>query len=507
MDVLFQVYARRVLFISQFLISLIVTQAIAGELFLDSQSPATLQSNQSSPQDSAFESWVENQKRASVGGLLLNVSPPGVARGAVTASPSRSDPDYYYHWVRDASIVMSSVLDLYNATLSPTEKMKYEKLIVDFVEFSRRNQLTSNLSGGLGEPKFNLDGSAYSFDWGRPQNDGPALRALTLIRFARVLIDQGHLNWVRLKLYDGLIPTHSVIKSDLEFVSHHWREDSFDLWEEVRGQHFYTQMVQRRALLEGATLADDLEDPLAARWYRKQAYDLELSILKFWDESKKYFKVTSEGVGLEARKVSGLDVAVILGCLHGYAHDHFLSLSDDRVLSTAHAIKRAFSELYLVNRNKALGAAIGRYPEDIYDGHSVGLNQGNPWVLATLAFAELYHRVAQEILQAGQVRVTELNLPFFADLDGIKELEIPLIPGTTLKQSEARFKVLVEVMRKNADLYMKRIQHHALPLGRLSEQMNRDTGFMQGASDLAWSYASFLTAVGEREKLNQMLSP
>jgi GH15 family glucan-1,4-alpha-glucosidase len=30
--------------------------------------------------------------------------------------------------------------------------------------------------------------------------------------------------------------------------------------------------------------------------------------------------------------------------------------------------------------------------------------------------------------------------------------------------------------------------------------MNRVSGFMQGARDLTWSYASFLTAVSERNK-------
>ena len=31
-------------------------------------------------------------------------------------------------------------------------------------------------SGGLGEPKFNVDKTAFTGAWGRPQRDGPALR-------------------------------------------------------------------------------------------------------------------------------------------------------------------------------------------------------------------------------------------------------------------------------------------------------------------------------------------
>lgn len=43
-------------------------------------------------------------------------------------------------------------------------------------------------SGGLGEPKFNVDETAFTGSWGRPQRDGPALRATALIDFGQWLI-------------------------------------------------------------------------------------------------------------------------------------------------------------------------------------------------------------------------------------------------------------------------------------------------------------------------------
>ena len=42
-------------------------------------------------------------------------------------------------------------------------------------------------SGGLAEPKFNADGSAFTGSWGRPQRDGPALRATALIAYSKWL--------------------------------------------------------------------------------------------------------------------------------------------------------------------------------------------------------------------------------------------------------------------------------------------------------------------------------
>lgn len=43
-------------------------------------------------------------------------------------------------------------------------------------------------SGGLGEPKFNVDETAFTGAWGRPQRDGPALRATAMIAYANYLI-------------------------------------------------------------------------------------------------------------------------------------------------------------------------------------------------------------------------------------------------------------------------------------------------------------------------------
>ena len=35
---------------------------------------------------------------------------------------------------------------------------------------------------GLGEPKINIDCTPFNGEWGRPQNDGPALRGIMMIK-------------------------------------------------------------------------------------------------------------------------------------------------------------------------------------------------------------------------------------------------------------------------------------------------------------------------------------
>ena len=41
---------------------------------------------------------------------------------------------------------------------------------------------------GLGEPKFHANETAFTDSWGRPQRDGPPLRATALISFGQWLI-------------------------------------------------------------------------------------------------------------------------------------------------------------------------------------------------------------------------------------------------------------------------------------------------------------------------------
>jgi glucoamylase len=77
-----------------------------------------------------------------------------------------------------------------NSTLLPT--------IWDYVHAQAKLQTVSNPSGtflpaglGLAEPKYQVDGTRFNGAWGRPQRDGPALRAIALMTFSNWLIDNG----------------------------------------------------------------------------------------------------------------------------------------------------------------------------------------------------------------------------------------------------------------------------------------------------------------------------
>ncbi len=389
--------------------------------------------------------------------LLANLSVEGTAPGAVVASPSKRDPNYFYHWVRDSGLVMSALIaEMDDVRWSASLRTRIETEVRDWLAFEARLQETPNRSGGLGEPRFLVDGRADHSDWGRPQNDGPALRALAAIRFAWREIALGRRLEVERRLYRAELPARTLIKKDLEFVAHHWRESSVDLWEEVTGDHFFTRMVQRRALLLGAELATALDDPEAAVSYRLEASKIARALEDHLDPARGVLLPTlrqvraNQLVQSRVEKTSGLDVAVVLGVLHGEvpAQSGGFTVQSRAVRRSAELLEADFLRLYPLNagssllpREEMLAPAIGRYPEDVYDG--TGSSQGHPWFLATNAYAEWHCRRGEGEL-------------------GIR--------------------------------YLLRTIHHQGLAGEMSEQYLRTTGFQQGARDLTWSYASFLTA-------------
>jgi glucoamylase len=437
-----------------------------------------------------FEVWIQSQKLAAETKMYANFSPAGSAPGTILASPSKAEPNYYYYWVRDGALVMQSVFDLYRQG-SPLALDKLET----FVKFSRENQLAAGAN--LGEPRFNVDGSVNTEPWGRPQNDGPALRALLFTRLANQFLAEGRTDYVRDHLYAPVLPANSVIKADLEFVAHHWQDRCIDLWEEVWGHHFFTRASQYLALKEGALLAEKLADEGAAAYYRQQARALEAELGKHWSHEKGYYISALEFSGsADHQKPSQLDVSVILAALVGENETGILSLSDDRLLQTAMAVEDSFKKIYGLNKDLSTGTAIGRYPEDHYFG-------GNPWVLTTAAYAEFNYRLANQIAKAKSFVVTDVQARYFAtSAAATKRTLTGLRAGVDLSSANSatlRSQIL-SALEVKGDRYLERIRRHANADGSLSEQYGRDDGEMLSARDLSWSYASFLRAVTAREK-------
>ncbi|KAK9236673.1 Six-hairpin glycosidase-like protein [Lipomyces kononenkoae] len=470
----------------------------------------------STSQGSDFESWLSLQSARSFDGILANIGPDGanvvgqnVQPGVVVASPSHDHPDYFYHWVRDGAITIRVLVDEYAKSGSASVKT----IIDAYVDNVRTTQWTPNPSGqfgrgGLGEPKFEVDGRAFVGTWGRPQRDGPALRAITLISYTRALQDRG-------ASIDSLRYLYDLIKPDLEYVSKFWASPGFDLWEEQEGLHFFTAMVQYKALFLGKDISLDFNDDGAARWYRTQSNGLKQFLLSFWDEERGYLVETL------ASPRSGLDTAILLGAIHGGSETVFPIYSDS-MIATLQALVADMLARYPINEQDSFDSdsfpsavGIGRYPEDVYSGGDLGdSGLGNPWFLCTASVAHtLYGLVEHLALSNSGLTITNLTADFYLPLlsptpeikpeycdfsaTGMWSRSAPILrfaPGS--RENE---QVITNIMHY-ADGFLRVVRKHADGDGNMSEQFDRNTGFMRGARQLTWSFESVFSAIEMRER-------
>lgn len=433
--------------------------------------------------------------------MMMNMIRTDIAPGAIIAAPSKQRPDYFYHWTRDAALTLEASMDLYQSgQLNLRQRQMFQKFFLDHIQFSQLTQQQALKAIGLGEPKFFVDGRVYTGPWGRPQNDGPALRSSSLIRLLSIAIRE---NWpqvpeLRKMLYQAQLPANSILKLDLEFTAKNWRTMNIDLWEEVYGFHFYTLMTQRKSLALGVQVAQAFSDPSAASYYQQEYVRLNQELSRFWDERRGYIYATLN-TQYKLKKTlnkSQLDSAVILAVLHADIGDGSFTFTDDRVLSTFQKIVDSFSEIYTINKMLNLGAAIGRYPEDTYDGY-VTNSVGNPWVLSTAGSAEFLYRLVLKLAKVSSIKINQYNQAFFTKTGGLPDLSL----GKTILNGSPEYQSLIKNLVTAADSYLSRVLYHANADGSLSEQMNRTTGFMQGAPNLTWSHASFITAKLSRDKV------
>ncbi|KAI9356511.1 glucoamylase glam [Zopfochytrium polystomum] len=444
---------------------------------------------------SDISSWLAAASAADREFLLANIHPAGTIPGIVVAAVKTqpSGQNYFYHWIRDASLVMEVVRQWYSQSNNST----LSQLFFDHRDLTHKIQ-NINAQTGLGEAKFNVDGTDYTGGWCRPQNDGPAFRASVFMRFANNFLANGGSKATVIDLWNG---TNSVIKPDLEYVSSNFNDaNGCDLWEEQRGLHFFTMMGQRRALLEGATFANTVVgDTGAGAYYKTQAAAVESKI------SSSFF---STSTNLMVTTINGrqLDSAIPLGVIHGYNNDGFYSPTDDRVLASMYQFAKGFSTEYALNglaltdsAGLPISYAIGRYYGDTYNG--LGNSQGNPWFLCTLSFAEVYYRAAKQYIDSGSIAVTSLNQPFFVGARPAGVGASSVTVGTTYQRGSAQFNAIVAGLVDLADTYVRRVKKHAKSGYHLNEQYSRADGTPTGVDDLTWSYASLTTANNARQAL------
>lgn len=457
-----------------------------------------------------FDTWINQQSSIAYRGMLANIGGSStnthdIVPGAVLASPSKHDPDYFYQWTRDAALTVRMLTEhLYDTDLADKET---KHLVELYISNSYTLQRLDNLSGsfndkrrsGLGEPKFQVNSTAFNGHWGRPQSDGPALRVSTIIQYLNLFME----NESAFTLPDLGSPLHvyqQIIKPDLEYVILNWDREGFDLWEEVNGHHFYTSIVQLRSLHDGTILARKFGDNGFA--------DVLLST---FEKIKQFLLVDAGYIGkshlletpslVQEGKRSGLDAALLLGVLHSHnlARGNYSAIpfdvDDSLVLQTLTSFVNAMKNLYALNKNfkaEGVGAALGRYPEDIYNGH--GTSSGNPWFLCTASASEIIYKLIYKLYSSkDNIIVDDGNKHFY------QQFSTDPLNGT-IEFGTDQFKLITAKIMNCSDTFLQIIQAHVDDHGNMSEQFNREHGFMQGAENLTWSYSAVWNAIRWRFK-------
>ncbi|XXZ99333.1 Glucoamylase, intracellular sporulation-specific [Meyerozyma guilliermondii] len=457
-----------------------------------------------------FEAWLSQQSSIAFRGILANVGGSktnlhDVKPGAVLASPSSKNPDYYYQWTRDAALTVRMLMEhLYDTNLGDS---KTKRLVELYISNCHTLQRLDNLSGkfddekrsGLGEPKFYLNSTPFNGAWGRPQSDGPALRSSTIIQYLNLLLAH-KAKFENPDLESPYYVYHEIVKPDLEFVVANWEMQTFDLWEEIHGVHLYTSMAHLRSLVDGIDIARAFGD-----------FEFVQNLTSTFESVKKFILSEAGFVGenhlletpslVMSGKRGGLDSAIILAALHSHnleAGNHTsipFDIDDSKVLQTLHAFVDQMKQLYHLNRNlsgEGIGAALGRYPEDIYNG--VGTSEGNPWFLCTASAAEAVYKLVYKLNHNRQdIIIDECNREFFKQF-------FPQRLGNKISYGSDDFKLITSRMFSYSDSFLQIIQAHVDDQGHISEQFNRYNGLMEGARDLTWSYGAVWNAIRWRKK-------
>jgi glucoamylase len=111
--------------------------------------------------------------------------------------------------------------------------------------------------------------------------------------------------------------------------------------------------------------------------------------------------------------------------------------------------------------------------------------------LCTLAAAELLYDAIYQWSKQGSLSITKTSLPFFQDL--VSDAAVG-----NYSSSSTTYKSVTSAVATYADGFVSLVEKYTPTDGALAEQYGRDNGSPLSATDLTWSYASFLTTAARR---------
>ena len=213
-----------------------------------------------------------------------------------------------------------------------------------------------------------------------------------------------------------------------------------DLWEESNSSSFFTTAAQYRAVVEGNTLATQLNQTCPN--CVSQAPQILCFLQSYWTGS---FILANVGTSR-----TGKDTNSILGIIHTFdpntgCDDSTFQPCSPRALANHKAVTDSFRSIYNINSGIAQGSAVavGRYAEDIYQG-------GHPWYLCTLAAAEQLYDAVYQWNRIGSITITTVSLAFFKDV-------YPSATPGTYSSYTSTFANITAAVKNYADGYMNMV--------------------------------------------------
>ncbi|KAI0287439.1 Six-hairpin glycosidase-like protein [Russula brevipes] len=182
--------------------------------------------------DAAVKAYFSKLEPATKKTLLHDTTGPeaGADVGVVAAViPDPNHPEFSVYWLRDACLVYHPWLNELTVLGDTSLRAQMDDVVHALTRSQQVISLAGNVfTGGIEEAVFDiklnklLDPKARI---GSPAADGPPFRVSNLIKYAEWLIkpEQKNGTWVT----DVLWP---VINLDLQWISSHWNQSSWDLW-------------------------------------------------------------------------------------------------------------------------------------------------------------------------------------------------------------------------------------------------------------------------------------
>ncbi|KAI0062578.1 Six-hairpin glycosidase [Artomyces pyxidatus] len=409
----------------------------------------------------------------------------GAAAGVVAAViPDPEHPEFSVYWVRDACLVYDVWLNELTALGDTSLRPLMDDVTHALIQSQQVTSLAGNVfTGGLEEAVFYIDLSYILDDKARigsPAADGPPFRAAILIKYADWLLTQNNGSWVAENLWPA-------INLDLQWISLHWNQSSWDLWwPPVWGGSYWTSSLQYRALRAGARLGRRIGRPENVVEYDSKASMVLDYMQTFWNPEKNFMSETTitdvkkggrSGIGAAPLTVSIFNFDQSLGC-----DPLTFQPCSDKALASLKFITDEFRQLWPISRKwpKDQPALLGFFLEDQFIG-------GQPQFFSTFNAAEQLYDALSTWNKIGGLEVTKISLKFFQQFDTHVRV------GRYTKGS-TRYDRLTKAIRKYADDIILLLAKHTPEDFLLTESIQNTTGLPYGSRGMIRSLAAASSA-------------